>query len=53
MKGWGEVLAQEERRVVEAGGPGRWTDGVTWRDMDFVPRVRKPLAGVGQGSNMG
>lgn len=52
VKGWGEVLAQEERRVVEAGGPGRWTDGVTWRDMDFVPRVRKPLAGVGQGSNM-
>lgn len=23
VKGWAEVLAQEEERVVEAGGPGR------------------------------
>lgn len=51
VKGWGEVLAHEKGRVVEARGPGRRADGVTWKDRDFVPRARKPLAGVGQRSN--
>lgn len=52
VKGPGEVLAQEEGRAVEAGRPSRWVDGVTW-DVDFVLRVSKHLAGVGQGSDNG
>lgn len=50
VKGWGEVLAQEERRVLEAGGPGKWANRVMWREMDFVPRVRKPRQELGKGA---